>query len=258
VLSLPSSWRAAIVVFALVAACPTREALGHDARRGTSRVDDADITRALEHVTADPNLAAEQTIKTLSWKGASDATRSETPSWLKWIAGLFAWVDQSAGILMWGTLALLVVLLVVYTVRTVRRHGLPTAGDAFAAPTHVRDLDIRPETLPDDIGAAARTLWDSGDHRAALALLYRGLLSRLAHVHRVPIRDSSTEGDCLALAVAHLPAERLGYTAALVRVWQRFVYGGQDVETAAVHRLCDGFAPALNAAVTRQAAGGAA
>ena len=76
----------------------------------------------------------------------------------------------------------------------------PRGDDAFVAPTHVRDLDIRPESLPDDIGAAARALWDRGEHRAALALLYRGLLSRLAHVHRLPIRDSSTEGDCLALA----------------------------------------------------------
>ena len=55
-------------------------------------------------------------------------------------------------------------------------------------------------------GCAA--LWDRGDHRAALALLYRGLLSRLVHVHRVPIRDSSTEGDCLALAARCLTPRR--------------------------------------------------
>jgi hypothetical protein len=115
-------------------------------------------------------------------------------------------------------------------------------------PTHVRDLDIRPESLPVDIGAAARTLWSRGEHRAALALLYRGLLSRLAHVHQVPVKDSSTEGDCLALAVTHLTIDRSEYTSRLIRVWQRAVYGGVNAETSAVYALCDGFAPALDPA----------
>jgi hypothetical protein len=254
---LNGPWRSALSVLTLIALCSVNDASGQSGNHGASRINDAEITRAVDVVRADPDLAAEQTIKTLSWKRSSETKRSETPSWLKWIAGLFAWVDQSAGILMWGTIAFLAVMLIVYLVRIVRVHGLPTPGDAFVAPTHVRDLDIRPETLPDDIGTAARVLWDSGEHRAALALLYRGLLSRLAHVHRVPIRDSSTEGDCLALAAAHLAADKQGYTAALVRAWQRFVYGGEDVDTAAVHSLCDGFARALNSAPTTAARGSA-
>src|SRR6185295_7845985 len=113
--------------------------------------------------------------------------------------------------------------------RNRRRGG--TAAIVFNPPTHVRDLDIRPETLPPDIGAAARALWDAGDRRAALALLYRGLLSRLIHVHRLPIRDSSTEGDCLELAARHLTDTRRQYAAALIRAWQRFVYGGEEIQT---------------------------
>jgi hypothetical protein len=115
-------------------------------------------------------------------------------------------------------------------------------------PTHVRDLDIRPESLPSDIGAAARQLWDSGEHRAALALLYRGLLSRLAHVHKVPIRDSTTEGDCLSLAVQHVDETRHAYVAQLVRTWQRAVYGGAEPDTATVHALCDAFGRTLDRA----------
>ena len=110
----------------------------------------------------------------------------------------------------------------------------------------MRDLDIRPESLPEDIGTAARVLWDRGEHRAALALLYRGMLSRLAHVHRIPIRDSSTEGDCLALAASHLTGDDVEYASRLVLVWQRFVYGGQDTQAATVYVLCDDFASALD------------
>jgi hypothetical protein len=111
----------------------------------------------------------------------------------------------------------------------------------------VQDLDIRPETLPDDVGATARRLWDRGEQRPALALLYRGLLSRLVHVHAVPIRDSSTEGDCLALAALYLTAGGREYTAHLVSIWQRAVYGHDRADTSIVHALCDDFAPALDA-----------
>jgi hypothetical protein len=110
----------------------------------------------------------------------------------------------------------------------------------------VRDLDIRPESLPDDVGAAAAALWSSGEHRAALALLYRGLLSRLVHVHGVPIRDSSTEGDCLALATPRVTAMRNSYAARLVRVWQGAVYGTEHPSSEAVLALCGDFARVLD------------
>jgi len=90
-------------------------------------------------------------------------------------------------------------------------------------------------------------LWDCGEHRASLALLYRGLLSRLAHVHRIPIRDSSTEGDCLALAARHLTLARREYASSLVGVWQRSVYGHEDARTGSVYALCDDFASVLDA-----------
>jgi hypothetical protein len=82
---------------------------------------------------------------------------------------------------------------------------------------------------------------------AALALLYRGLLSRLVHVHHLAIRDSTTEGDCLELIGAHLPEDRHQYSARLVRVWQRAVYGGTDPDSSIVYDLCDTFARALDA-----------
>jgi hypothetical protein len=155
---------------------------------------------------------------------------------------------------MWCTIAGLAALLVVFILRLVRGADRPIGEKSFVAPTHVRDLDIRPETLPSDIGAAARALWDRGEHRAALALLYRGLLSRLAHVHRIPIRDSTTEGDCLTLtAASQLPPRRREYAAQLVRVWQRAVYGQEQVQSATVYGLCNDFASALDGAHTREA-----
>jgi hypothetical protein len=167
------------------------------------------------------------------------------PGWLSWIGGLFAWIAESTRLLVWVGAAALAGLVVVYLSRIARTRFATVDDDAFVAPTHVRDLDIRPESLPADIGAAARALWEHGDHRAALALLYRGMLSRLAHVHRVPIRDSSTEGDCVALAARQLP-ERSAYVVHLVRAWQRLGYGHETVESETVYGLCDEFDSALS------------
>jgi hypothetical protein len=202
-----------------------------------------EIARAIDIVKQDPNLA-ERTIKMLRWKNAG-AKPTRRPGWLSWIAGFFDWVGQSARVLVWCAAIVLAAMLVVYILRVIQTHGLPDREDQFVAPTHVRDLDIRPETLPADIGAAARGLWDRGDQRAALALLYRGLLSRLVHVYRLAIRDSSTEGDCLALAAQHLTETRREYASRLIGAWQRSVYGREDVAGDAVYALCDDFARVL-------------
>jgi len=237
---------AAVVMAALSVALSVGAAHARQdsARAPAGSPDRAEIVRALEVVKADPNLATERTIKTLRWRQSTETKPSGNYAW---IAGLFRWLEESARLLLWLGLIVLAGLLVVYIARFVRTRRVSRGEATFVAPTHVRDLDIRPESLPAEIGIAARMLWDRGDHRAALALLYRGMLSRLAHVHRIPIRDSSTEGDCLALAASHLTDGRREYASRLVSVWQRFVYGGQDTQSAAVYVLCDGFATALDA-----------
>jgi hypothetical protein len=177
---------------------------------------------------------------------------------MAWIVGLFTWFGESARYLLWAVAAVLAVLLVRYVFAVARPHVTLAVDEPLIPPTHVRDLDIRPEHLPDDIGAVARTLWDDGHQRAALALLYRGLLSRLAHAHNVPIADSTTEGDCLQLTALHLPAARRDYASRLVGVWQRAVYGRESIDTAAVHDLCGDFSAAMNAVRPGARSGGAA
>lgn len=245
-----------IALSLLVAACTTVPLLARqtDAAAAQREPDAAAITRALNEVKADPNFATTHTIKTLKWKtAAAPRTSTGVPVWLRWLVDLFQWFGQATRWIVWCTLILLAGFLGAYIYRVVRTHTATGDATGFIAPTHVQDLDIRPESLPADIGRAARALWDAGEHRAALALLYRGLLSRLAHTYQVPIRDSSTEGDCLSLASSHLDHTRHDYASRLVRVWQRNVYGNETVETPIVHALCEGFAPTLDNAVGSRA-----
>jgi hypothetical protein len=210
--------------------------------------DKSQIARAIDTVKADPNLATERTMRTLRWAGESRPRPNDAPTSFGWLMELLGWFAQSARVLVWVAVALLAGLLAIYLVRLIRSRSPSNKVNRAIAPTHVQDLDIRPESLPDNIGAAARKLWDSGEHRAALSLLYRGVLSRLVHVHNVPIRDSSTEGDCLRLTATRLREEQRNYLALLIQVWQHAVYGGQQPETASLYTLCDGFAPALDVA----------
>jgi hypothetical protein len=219
------------------------------------------VDKAIVELKKDPNLASERTIRTLRWvdNDKDEEKKKRELKGLDWLRGLFAWITQGGRFFFWGVLAVLAGLLLVYLWRLARTWSGPDKSGRIDAPSFVRDLDIRPESLPADIGAAARQLWDSGEHRPALALLYRGLLSRLVHVHLVPIKDSTTEGDCLALANRHLKdEERKTYVASLVRLWQRAVYGGESVATESVHALCDGFARALDQAEATTAAPDAA
>jgi hypothetical protein len=210
-----------------------------------------EVRKALDKVANDPNLATERSVNMLRW--AEDEPVTDEPWWwdvmnglARWFRGLFGWIAESGRYVVWVIGALLAALVLIYVVRLVRTRGVPRAAHTFKPPSHVRDLDIRPESLPDDIGSAALALWERGEQRAALALLYRGLLSRLVHVHGVPIRASSTEGECLALARPRLAEPNARYAARLVETWGAAVYGGSLPAVGAVQALCSEFAVALD------------
>jgi hypothetical protein len=207
----------------------------------------AAVEAAASQVRADPDMPGSHKVRT--WRFARDEP-DRPASTDPWMVDFARWLAEGGRLLVWlGGIAALAALLVGL------RRWLAVRGDAVPAadkrlPSHVRELDIRPESLPADIGAAVRAAWLAGERRAALSLLYRGALSRLVHSLAVPIDDASTEGDCVRLARTALPAERSAFVARLVLAWQIAVYGNRPVETSAVLQLCDDFdrmLPARNA-----------
>jgi hypothetical protein len=204
--------------------------------------DETEILDALDEVGADPNISPERTIRTLKWlDDDAEPEKREVAGWVAWLGGLFKWIAGASRLIMWIGIVLLLGLLALFLKRVFSGYQSTTPAQAPDAPTHVQELDIRPESLPDDIGGAALKLWEGSDHRAALALLYRGLLSRLVHSHGVPIRESTTEADCLRLAVPRLQADIAEYTTLLVRVWQHAVYGAREPAENDVRTLCARF-----------------
>jgi hypothetical protein len=237
--------RSSAATLLLAASVLATPALGADAASAPTR---AQVAREVETLRADPDLGGTQKQKTLRFKDADDKRKpaqkkpasSENP--FAWLVNFAGWITEAGRALVWALAALAIALLVVgirHWVR-VRAGGVKGPGKR-ALPSHVRDLDIRPESLPERIGQAAAALWQRGEHRAALSLLYRGALSRLVHQHAVPIRAASTEGECLALAAQRLAPERSAFFGRLVQAWQLTVYGARLPDTDSVLGLCHDF-----------------
>lgn len=212
------------------------------------------IDAAVRDLRADPSLASEKTQRVLRWK--TDSAKAPQDSAARhWLQEFFSWLAEVGRLLVWvaGAAAAVALLLLLYRISNARTQA---RAQALALPSHIGELDIRPESLPDAVGRAAWDLWLLGEQRAALSLLYRGALSRLVHLHAVPIRAASTEDECVDLARTHASAPRASLLAELVAVWQRAVYGARPPADITMQRLCREFGPLLEAD-PGSAAGGA-
>jgi hypothetical protein len=217
----------------------------------------SEIDAALKALRADPDLAGERTERTLQFKRDDPRKPRDTSSVERWLIEFFRWLGEAGRFLMWALGAIGIALLLWFIARALAERG-GAGALRLDLPSHVGALDIRPDSLPDDVGAAAWDLWQRGDLRAALSLLYRGALSRLVHDFTVPIKAASTEGECVALAQQHAPATAATLFAELVGVWQLAVYGGRMPTANTVQRLCREFDAVLTARIAGAPAAAAA
>ena len=217
------------------------------------------IEAAASALRSDPLLSGRHKEHTLRWKDEPDEKKEEKKKPEdsrsfdlgigKWLAAFAGFLSDTSRVLLYGIVTVAVVLLLVSLRHVVQLRRLEKRVARAAAVSHVRDLDVRPESLPDDIGAAAWALWQAGDVAAALSLLYRGALSRLIHRFAVPIQSATTEGECLDLARPHVDAPALRYLTQLVRAWEASTYGGRSLSAAMGESLCSGFTSRLDAPV---------
>jgi len=111
-----------------------------------------------------------------------------------------------------------------------------------------RGLDLRPESLPDDVVAAARARFAAGDPTGALSLLYRGALVQLAKRFELRLPASATEGECEALARNALEGALARDFAALARAWLYCAYAHQPPAPPEFDELCARWSSGLGAA----------
>jgi hypothetical protein len=206
-----------------------------------------EIRGAAVKLRADPNLGGEKTLRTLRWNQSNDAKTAQAAQAPRWLTLFFDFLAQSSSLLLWIVGALCVAVAVVWGIRMLRERPPLTMPPEHGVES-LHGLDIRPESLPENIGAAALELLAAGRERDALSLLYRGALSRAVHRHGIAIAASATEGEALRAVNATLDPPRAAYFADLVALWQRAVYAGESVSAKPIAALCRGFSESLEGA----------
>jgi hypothetical protein len=205
-----------------------------------------EIQAAAAKLRADPDLGVEHKVRSLRWTQSSAPNRPQTPP--PWLEGLFEYLGQTGSVLIWVAGAIAAAIAVIWAYRTFKARTPVLETISAPTVTRVGEMDIRPESLPDDIGTAALALAEAGKTREALSLLYRGALSRAVHRFGVSIGESYTEGEALRAVGKRLDTARVSYFTDLVGTWRRAVYAGERMTADRVRPLCRGFRAALDAA----------
>jgi hypothetical protein len=220
---------------------------------GSAALAESQAKQSLRKILAAPEFNPEETIRVPVFKNRKAAVAEKPQPWMQSLEGFFRGVAYVLRAGAW-VLAGLGIVLLVLTLHYWWRIRVPRfKAIAVQLPVRVGGLDIRPETLPDDIGSEARRLWIAGDAAGALSLLYRGALSALVLRFSAAIRASSTEQECLRAARGVLAAPPAGYFEALTRAWQNTVYAQRRPDAADALKLCDEFARHFSPTLERAA-----
>jgi hypothetical protein len=185
----------------------------------------------------------------------STGNKNVAPQWLK---TLLSWLnghrfDGLAGVLevlLWGALIGATGWLIWRYREFLRAFGNRRPSLARKtkrpAPKHAFGLDLGPQTLPQDVAGAAEQLWQT-EPRAALSLLYRGLLSQLLHDYDLTLKPADTESQVLARIELLQRPDLLAFSRQLTGHWQNMAYGHRVPAAHLKQELCDGWRALLSA-----------
>lgn len=205
------------------------------------------IEQSVAQLRTDPNLGHTHTERRLRWDDGRETAEQPALHSFDWLLKFLDSITRVGRVLVWVAFAIIAGCIAIWIWRLVKTRQASHRRVIPHSLSHVQDLDIRPGSLPTDIGAAALAQLQAGNSRAALSLLYRGALSRAVHRFAVSIGASFTESEALRAVAARLDAGRSDYFAALVRLWQRTVYGAVEPPHTEVAALCTDFSGVFDA-----------
>lgn len=195
---------------------------------------------------AQPPFTQKETVTRWHFGDRPSKESADSADWLRRLADLLGlsrslkWLPELVEILLWSGIVCLLVLLAwryrdwlsVFAGRLPRRPRRQRP-----APETLLGLQVTPHSLPDDIAGEAERLWPEQPRRA-LALLYRGLLSRLLHDLRLPLKEADTEGEVLARVRQLHQADLERFAEQLTWHWQNLAYGHRLPPEQARVELC--------------------
>ena len=194
---------------------------------------DTEARRTALEVLEHPDFG--QTVERLRWRIKSNEREAKATDidWLRDVGEFLAAALRVGFWLLMAVVALAVVWIVLKRFHLQQRAYVPNDK-----PRTLFGLAIAPDSLPDDIGSAARSELAAGRQREAASLLYRGSLSYLVHQCAMQIGDGATEGEVRRLAAPLLSPRASDYFSRLIEVWVKIAYGHRHDVSDALHALC--------------------
>lgn len=168
--------------------------------------------------------------QTEGWRAKQRPEEKKTDSRRGNWFGLGYALANAIEVLLWIAAGAIIAYALWWAARMLPRRGA-APPEPYRPPAALFGMELAPETLPPDVGAAAAALAREGKLREALSLLYRGALSELVHKRGVQLLTSHTEGDVLRLS-GEPP-----YLEALINAWRNCAYARRMPEATAVERL---------------------
>jgi hypothetical protein len=147
---------------------------------------------------------------------------------------------RAAEVLLWG-IAIAAALYAIWFLARMLPRGREPVPEPYRPPPALFGMDLAPETLPPDVGAAAAALAREGKLREALSLLYRGALSNLVHRRGVQLLPSHTEAEVLSLSGSEVHS----YLGTLIAAWRLCAYARRNPAPADIERLAQGYQAAF-------------
>lgn len=212
----------------------------------TTNMDPAEAKTVIDQVLADEAFGERRSVTYWRYIGANEEVADDPdalPGFMKWILEVLEGFTR--GFAAFGKALLLIVagvllawlLYKAWASRDYRAVRQPAAGSR-GVPASLFGLPLERHTLPADIPGACRGLLRKGDARAALSLLYRGVLVALLEQGSLEIPESATEGECVERVLALCPTEQGAYFARLTDVWIGAAYGHRAVDEQRMLGLC--------------------
>lgn len=197
--------------------------------------------QVIREVLRDPVFGQETQEKEWRAKAKGEAkSRAEQEPPSPWLRKLARWMErlvEGLRVMAWGV-ALLLAAALLYVVIRFRDRWWPGQRELPPPPDFLFGLDVRPESLPDDVAAAAQVALAAGRVEEALSLLYRGALVALIHRVQLEFRAGDTEDDCLRRVRGRIEAAAEEYFAALLRQWRLVAYARCVPPLPVLEALC--------------------
>jgi hypothetical protein len=187
---------------------------------------------AVHEVLADPEFGTTEKVTVLRprWKPKTNESPTSNLDFAPWLATLLE-------VILWAAASALLTVLMIAVLRAAGIPSFRRAARPPPPPETLFGLDIRAESLPDDPATEARSLWERGERAAALSLLYRASLSRLAREEGFALGPAATEGDCVKLVERRFAADLAAFFRRLTRAWQSTAYAHRPPDDAGADAL---------------------